>query len=213
MIYTVRNTIFPSNTYIVVAESGKGCLLIDPGLDVEAIEEKLEQLQLKPTAVLATHGHFDHVGSIGFFQKKYSAKFYIHELDAKILKSINFFLKIMKIDLKVDVPVPDFVFKEAIETLHLEQGSVEVYNFAGHTDGSCFFKMGTCLFSGDTLYSKGTGVNPFPGQDKMKLKASLKKIVELFSDDTMIYPGHGQAETLGKIKEGNRELNLFLEPS
>lgn len=210
MVYTVKNGIFPSNTYIVADEGSRHCLLIDPGLDVESIEKGLAELHLHPAHILATHGHFDHVGSVGYFQKKYGAIFYIHRRDEKILKSVNFFLKIMKIDMRVDVPVPDYIFQETNEILLLNNTSVEVYNMEGHTDGSCLFRMGGCLFTGDTLYAKGIGVNPFPGQDKIKLRASLKQIVRTFPEETIIYPGHGGSETLGTIKSSNTELNQFL---
>ena len=180
MVHLVKNKIFPSNTYIISAEDNQDCILVDPGLDKESIEHKLSEQQLRPTHILATHGHFDHVGSVSFFQKKYDADFYIHEKDVKILRSINFFLKIMKIDMKVEVPVPDYTFSEATDSLLLGGQRVEVYNFSGHTDGSCLFLINECLFSGDTLYSKGIGVNPFPGQDKIKLRASLKEIIDMF---------------------------------
>ena len=211
MIYTIRNKIFPSNTYLVNIEGSNNCLLIDPGLDQEAIECTLNELQLEPTHILATHGHFDHVGSVSYFQKKYHVKFYIHELDVKILKSINFYLKIMKIEIRVGIPVPDHIIYGAKQTLHFNNSSIAVYNLPGHTDGSCLFHINDCLFTGDTLYSNGIGFNPFPGQDKVELKHSLKKIIELFSDDTMIYPGHGTSENLRDVKSGNNELALFLE--
>ena len=212
MVYTVKNKLFPSNTYII-NQGGDHCILVDPGLDHELIEQKLAELDLKPKYILATHGHFDHVGSVAYFQKKYDAGFYIHEKDEKILRSINFFLKVMKIDRKVDVPVPDHTFSGSNDVLELEGLAIGIYNFPGHTDGSCLFLLNDYLFSGDTLYTNGIGVNPFPGQDKLKLKESLKEILQLFNDQITVYPGHGSSEKLSSIKAGNTELNLFLEPS
>ncbi|RYY19530.1 MAG: MBL fold metallo-hydrolase [Chitinophagaceae bacterium] len=212
MVHVVKNKLFPSNTYIVSAE-GSECILVDPGLDHEAIDHKLTELQLKPAYILATHGHFDHVGSVSFFQRKYNASFYIHEKDEKILRSVNFFIKMMKIDKRVDVPVPDATFTKQRESVQLGGLTFDICNFPGHTVGSCLFLLNDCLFSGDMLYSKGIGVNPFPGQDKVKLKASLLEILELYKGEVMVYPGHGSAEKLDRIKLENKELTLFLEPS
>ena len=103
-------------------------MLIDPGMDFKAIDKVIEENNLYPTGILVTHGHFDHVGSVSFFQKKYGAKFHIHRFDIKALRSVNFFLKIMKIDAHIEVPVPDHIMEEPIEILHLGNFLFEAYN-------------------------------------------------------------------------------------
>jgi hydroxyacylglutathione hydrolase len=56
---------FAANCYIVAPEPGAECLIIDPGQDAEAgIEELVVEYRLQPVAVLATHGHIDHIWSV-----------------------------------------------------------------------------------------------------------------------------------------------------
>jgi hydroxyacylglutathione hydrolase len=211
MVTLVKNTLFPSNTYIIQDGNSNECILIDPGLDYLAIEKKMQELKVVPTHILATHGHFDHVGSVSYFQKKYQAQFYLHEKDLKLLRTINFYLKMMKINMKVEVPQPDHMLVDLQETVIWRNTQFKSYNLPGHSSGSCVFHLDNYLFSGDTLYANGIGINPFPGQDKAVLKSSIEAIFNLFQDQVMVYPGHGKNATLGNIKKDNSELQQFLK--
>ena len=51
------------NTYIVYGKNKGECIVIDPS-DTELVNKKLNQLDVKPTAVLLTHGHFDHITGV-----------------------------------------------------------------------------------------------------------------------------------------------------
>lgn len=210
MIVKIRNDIFPSNSYVICKEGSSECLLIDPGVDFGGIDRELQNLRLKPTNIISTHGHFDHVSGVSYFVKKYKARFHIHQDDLKTLKSVNFVLKMMKIDIRVEVPVPHNLMTGYSTALELDSFVLNVYNFPGHTNGSCLVEWGNNLFTGDTLYKKGLGLNSFPGENKENLRVSLLKITELFSDQTLIYPGHGDSDLLGKIKMENLELKSFL---
>jgi hydroxyacylglutathione hydrolase len=211
MIYCIKNRFFTSNTYLLTNDADKTCVIIDPGLDEETIDEKIRSSHLVPLAIVCTHGHFDHTGSIAFFKKKYNnIPYYIHEADLKISQSVNFFLKLAKIDKWIDTAVPDYLLKGEMENLKIGTFDLLIYNFPGHTDGSCIIKWDTNLFSGDIIYKKGLGLNSFPGENKVKLKKSIIKLISFFSDEDLILPGHGDAEYLGVIKETNSELLNYI---
>ena len=210
LVHTIRNGIFPSNTYVLSSEDSDECLVVDPGLDAEKIESFLRDYDLCPTHIIATHGHFDHVGSANLLQQEYGAQFYIHEDDVRYLKSINFFLKVMKIDLRVSEPIPDNKLTGFHNKLLLGLFEIDLFNYPGHTNGSCLIRWQNNIFTGDTLYINGLGLNSFPGEDKQKLKSSLKLITEMFEDDLMVYPGHGTCDLMGRIKSQNQDLNEFI---
>ena len=210
-IYHIKNTVLSSNTYVVATNASNNCVIIDPGMDGAAIDKVIEENQLIPTDILATHGHFDHVGSVAFFQKKYGAKFHVHQLDIKPLNSVNFYLKIVKIEGRIEVPPHDVVWTESEQEFQLGNLHFDVYNLPGHTNGSCVIKTGNSLFTGDTLYAKGVGINHFPGYDNNKLRTSVTRIFELFDSNMVAYPGHGSCNTLGNIETGNEELKKFLQ--
>lgn len=209
-IITVRNKFFPSNTYILKNKQDGSSILIDPGLDRELIEHELAVNNLSPIAVISTHGHFDHVGSAEYFKKKFNAPFYLHEADLKISQSANFYLKVARIDLRIETPKPDVLLKGKSENLNIGGFQLSVRNFPGHSNGSCVIKWDDLLFSGDIIYKKGLGFNNFPGEDKLKLKHSILELFETFDGASLVLPGHGEAEYLQKIKNNNQDLIKFL---
>lgn len=210
MVYTITNKLFISNTYLVTIEDDSSCIIIDPGLNFELAEHIISEHKLLPIVILCTHGHFDHIANVSFFQEKYQIPFYIHEKDLRAIKSANFFLRVSKNDFTIKTPVPDVLFKEEITDLTIGNLAVFVRNFPGHSPGSCIIQIGNNLFSGDTIYKKGLGFNCFPDENKEILKQSLRKIFVHYSHESRIYPGHGSSELLGSIFKNNHELIEFL---
>ena len=208
-ITTIKNGIFPSNTYILIDKKSEDAIIIDPGLDFEAIKTTEEALKIKPIAIISTHGHFDHIGNVAYLQKKYDIPFYLHEKDIKISKAANFYLKMSKLPM-IEIPKPDFLFEGKELKVVIGPFTFNIYNFPGHTDGSCLIKLDNNIFSGDIIYKSGLGFNHFPGEDKLKLKDSVKEIFTLFQNDVMIYPGHGSSVSLQEIRTQNTELIDFI---
>ena len=206
----IKNNFFPSNTYIVINNLTKESIIIDPGLDKDEIQKKINLLSIKPVGIIATHGHFDHVGSAYFFKEKYRIPFYLHEADFKILKSANFYLKIANLENKIKIPEPDFFFKKNKELLTLAGFSLEIYNFPGHSPGSCCIKIDDFLFSGDILYKNGLGLPTIPRADKKLLKQSIIMLFKTFNSNIIAFPGHGAQEFVGLIEQNNNELKKFL---
>lgn len=209
-VVQIKNGIFPSNTYIFTdIDTGKS-LIIDPGLDREALVHAEKELGLKPVAVLATHGHFDHIGHAAYFQEKYKIPFYLHEKDLKLSQSANFYLKVARLGFNIDTPVPDHLFRGDKYQFSLAGFECTIYNFPGHTPGSCVIQHKENLFTGDIFYKNGLGFNHFPGENPQQLKESIRTIFHAFTEQTNIYPGHGSAATLGTIKSENKELINFI---
>jgi hydroxyacylglutathione hydrolase len=209
-IVKIKNILFPSNSYIIREKISDSCLLIDPGLDEEIIEEKINELKLKPIAILSTHGHFDHVAGVSFFKNKYSIPFYLHAADFKMLQAMNFYLKIARIGRKFDIPKVDVFFNAKSEVISIGDFELTIHNYPGHTEGSCLIEYERFIFTGDILYKKGLGLNSLPGEDKEKLKYSIQEIFRNFADDNLILPGHGESDYLLNIKGNNKELEQFL---
>ena len=210
MVHRIKNRLFPSNTYLLTNDEDNTCIIVDPGLDEETIDKEIQANQLIPLAIVCTHGHFDHTGTVAFFKKKYIIPYYIHEADLKISQSVNFFIKLAKIDKWIDTAAPDFLLKGKIEHLKIGRFDLVIYNFPGHTEGSCIIKWEGNLFSGDIIYKKGLGLDSFPGENKVKLKKSIVELFEFFSEGDLILPGHGDTEYLGVIKETNSELLDYI---
>jgi len=211
MVYTVKNRIFSSNTYILSKKDSDKCIIIDPGLDPERIDEVIHLNGLRPVAILCTHGHFDHIASISYFKKKYdNLPYYLHQADAKMAKSANFFLKLAKINYWIEYIEPDYFFSQTHELLNIDSYSFSIRKMPGHSDGSCVIKYENLLFSGDIIYRRGLGFNNFPGENKDLLRESIKNIINEYDRGSMVYPGHGEAEILELILNENIELDHFI---
>ncbi len=209
-IYLIRNKkIFSSNTYILTNKINE-CIIIDPGFDFEIIDAEIEKLKLKPVAIISTHGHFDHISGVSFFKNKFNIPFYLHKADLKLSQSANFYLQVARLNYKIETPKPDFLFNDKHENLLIDQFNLDIYNFPGHSPGSCIIKNNNYLFSGDIMYKDGLGPESIPKEDKKLLKESIIEIFDTFDNEVLVLPGHGASESLGLIKQNNLELKNFI---
>lgn len=212
VIHRVKNRFFPSNTYLLAKEGTNECIIIDPGVDFESIQQAIHDLALEPIAIACTHGHFDHLGCIASLKKAFgNLPYALHEKDFKLAKAANFFGKLAKINIWIEHVKPDLLFTGQKGELNFGAFVLHFENLPGHSDGSCILVIGNSIFGGDLIYSKGVGFNNFPGEKKVELKQSILRLLSGYEPKLIIYPGHGESATLAQIQENNQELNEFLK--
>ena len=85
-VRTIVNRDFHSNTYLLATGQGSDCVVIDPGLDRDAIAKDLAECGWRPKAVLCTHGHFDHVGSAAWLQASFDVPVHLLGSDLKLAR-------------------------------------------------------------------------------------------------------------------------------
>jgi hydroxyacylglutathione hydrolase len=209
-IYLVRNKIFPSNTYVLGDEFHVTCIVIDPGLDGGTLLNAIERSGLRPIAIISTHGHFDHIGSVADVQMRYQVPFYLHEADLKLSQSANFFLKVARIDQAIQTPKPDVLMTGKFQDFTIGHFELQARHYPGHSPGSCVIQYRNLLFTGDILYKKGLNPESIPKEDKHLLKLSLIEFFHDYPDDCVVLPGHGNSFMLGEAKESNLELKAFM---
>lgn len=173
------------NTYVVGTDGGDECVLIDPGAEFASVEGAVCGRNV--TAVLLTHGHFDHM----LYAKPWldrGAKLYIHEQDAAALGDPSLNLSGV-IGATLILPAADELVKEG--SLFTEAGiTFNVLHTPGHTPGGVCYQCGNVLFCGDTLFYHSYGRIDLPGGDSGAMAASLTRLM-LLPGDTIAYPGHG----------------------
>lgn len=207
-VRTIVNGDFHSNTYLLNFGVGNTCVLIDPGLDRDAVEHGLSAVGWRPTAVFCTHGHFDHVGSAAYFQKKYGCEVYMHQADERTLKASNFLLMAFKIPKTIELPHVTYV--EDQFSIVLSGRPLTYLAAPGHTPGSCVLEFGNAWFTGDAIYSRGVGLSALPGEDAELLKKSICGLWDRLTINRMVYPGHGNAADGASIRRENYPLLKFL---
>src|SRR4029077_14750798 len=76
-----------TNCYIL--ESDSTALVIDPGDEPERILRFLHDIKIKPSQIIATHTHFDHVLGVDGIRASLSIPFLIHGDDLSMLESMQ----------------------------------------------------------------------------------------------------------------------------
>jgi glyoxylase-like metal-dependent hydrolase (beta-lactamase superfamily II) len=207
-IWRVTSGVFSSNAYFCEAAVEGGGILIDAGLDGETIDAELGMHGLRPQAVYCTHGHFDHAGSASLFQKKYGCEVFVPKADAKLMKSSNFMLMVLKIQQKV--VLADATWVDPGYTADIAGTPLRYLGAPGHTPGSCIVEFGNAWFTGDTLYARGVGLSHLPGEDHDVLKRTILGYWPDLTPERTIYPGHGNAADGLSVRTENTALLNFL---
>lgn len=190
-----------SNCYIVPVTKNF-VVVIDPGEDGDYIVGKLFQEELTPLAILATHGHYDHVSAGFTVQAAYDPPFYINKLDQFLLDRMRETYKKFE---SVDPGPPPIVKAYYSEKTELDIASYtpRIIETPGHTPGSvCIYDSERGhIFVGDLLFADGSiGEVTHVYSNRTDMKNSIKKILAL-PDETVVYPGHGEETTIEDLKE------------
>ncbi|WP_010219049.1 MBL fold metallo-hydrolase [Sphingomonas sp. PAMC 26621] len=208
-IWQVHAGEFPSNSYLWRDSTTGDLILVDTGLDADALSEAVASVGGLLKAVVCTHGHFDHMGSAAIFQDRYALDVHIHAQDLKIAKTANFLLMAFKLTSRVKTPRFS-VFDGVSGEFSVGDIVVRYRHVPGHTPGSCFISIGNACFTGDSLYASGIGLSKTPGEVPELLRKSLAEAMKEIPDNILICPGHGRTALFGSIKSGNRALRDFL---
>jgi hydroxyacylglutathione hydrolase len=203
---------FQTNCYLVAPGPGEECVIIDPGQDAEpGIAEVLASHRLKPVAVLATHGHIDHIWSVAPVCGAHGIPAYIHPADRALLSDPARGLSLgpgQQLFGGLTFSEPDDV-AELTDGMTLRLAGVElaVSHAPGHTPGSVTFQLPEgALFSGDLLFAGSIGRTDLPGGDYPTILESLARVCLPLPDETPVLPGHGPDTTIG----AERATNPFL---
>jgi glyoxylase-like metal-dependent hydrolase (beta-lactamase superfamily II) len=89
------------------------------------------------------------------------------------------------------------VLLEGGETIEVAGIEFEVRSVPGHSPAHLAYYADGSLFSGDVLFAGSVGRTDFPGSDWDTLLASIRSLLDAYPAETVVYPGHGPATTLG----------------
>lgn len=188
-----------TNCYFLVNHQTKDTLIIDPGDEGDFLSEQIINLQLKPQAIIFTHGHFDHVsGALPLFfnfSSSRSLPVFLHPADQFIYqreRATAFHFTQVKAD--PIIPARNFLSLSQFQTLLGSFfASTQIILTPGHTPGSAtlYFPSEPLAFVGDLIFADGSfGRTDFSYGDAKKLQQSLALLKKKFSQDTLICPGH-----------------------
>jgi len=205
-VRSFTNNPYQENTYVLYDETGE-CAIIDPGMETAAEQNAVVNFiranNLKPTLLLNTHCHIDHVLGNKFIFDQYGLKPKFHEGELPLLEAVVSYAPSMGFRYEVS-PLPDEYLPET--------GSVRFGNtdltliFApGHSPAHlCFYdESSNILIGGDVLFRNSIGRTDLPGGNHTQLINNIKQKLFPLPDGCIVYPGHGPETTIGFEKQTN----------
>lgn len=200
------NTPVPSNSYLIEDESSTECLIIDPGTKgCETIINYIKDHHLEPKYILLTHGDFDHVWGVNGLKEAFPNIQIVASKETARLTAIpqNYFSALY-------FDKPEYYSIDQIDIIIDEIGgqiewlgnTISFIPVPGHTSCSNVILINNLLFSGDTVLKDTKPlIRKRHGGDKDSFIKSIRMILDVFSDSTIVYPGHGDAFRLWEVRK------------
>lgn len=192
---------YQTNCYILYGENQKEAIVIDPGFEGEKIINTLEKYHLTAKAIIATHGHGDHIGAIPKLKERFpEAEVMIGIKDQNHLKDCRLSLiNLMGGEITLEA---DRLLQEG-DLIEIGGITLQVLETPGHTQGGISLSTTGHVFVGDSLFLGDVGRTDLPGGSFETLERSIREKLYTLSEETRVYPGHGPTTTIGREKTGN----------
>jgi hydroxyacylglutathione hydrolase len=220
------NERFLSNTYLVADGEGGAGFFVDAGGPVAPLVDAAKRLDIEPTHVLLTHHHFDHVSEVGGLCKRWpKLEVLIHPLERDLLRDMG---EVLGKEVELGTV-------EAGQTLQFGLLEVRPLRTPGHTAGMLSFLVAdsgspptrsprpgagpgpggfqggdAVVFTGDTLFKGSVGGVRAPGHTTYTdLRDSIMGTLMELPPDTIVYPGHTDATSVGREWEENAFIRAW----
>jgi len=187
-------------TLLLDRDTGEG-IVVDPGDEPERVLPVIREKGMKVVALVATHGHLDHVGRAAEFSRALDAPLGCHRDDLFLLERLEEQGALLGLG-PFEPPRVDRILEhgDGIEFGNLR---FEVLHAPGHSPGSIGLLGEGRLFSGDVLFQGSVGRTDLWGGDFEKLERSIREKFYGAGDDVVVHPGHGPTTTIGEERRTN----------
>lgn len=194
---------FQENSYLIVDEEAQRAVLIDPGAEGARLIEMVRSSGATLEAIWLTHAHIDHIGAIAEIRRVWDVPIYLHPADRPLydrgaVQAAAYGLPFEQ------PPAPDRELADG-EILTVGATRFDVLHVPGHAPGHVAFVTDSLMLAGDLLFAGSIGRTDLPFADPDRMIESLERAAAL-PDDTVVYPGHGSATSIGQ----ERATNPFL---
>lgn len=200
------------NTYVVSDDTRKA-VIIDCGafydMEKAAIKQYIDDNQLVPKHLIATHGHVDHHLGDRFVFDTWGLKPEVAGGDEDLMERLPEQAKeICGEQLTADDFAPVGRYLTPADTIDFGHSRLTLIDAPGHSPGGTAFysEADKVLFTGDTLFRGSIGRTDLEGGSMFLIIQSLRMLSQL-PDDTVVYPGHGESTTIGYEVASNPYLD------
>ena len=200
------------NCSIFGDETTRQALVIDPGDQIEDIQEVLARHHLTVQAIVITHAHIDHIGGAAKLKAATGAPVYMNANDQELYDHLDVQADWLGMRAPTRTEI-DAAAREGDSLVIGEKTTGEtvfhILETPGHTQGSIslWIPAENKLVAGDTLFRDSIGRTDLPGGDSKKILRSIHAKLLTLPESAVVIPGHGPNTTIGREKE----FNYFLQ--
>lgn len=192
---------------MVLHDDTQEAIVVDPGNITETENEQLKtylyahDLQVK--CIVNTHPHIDHIAGNPFCNKEFNAPVWCHKEGLPIYQKAYAYAMAFGLSVQ-DMPEPSRFLEEG-DCVEFGHQSLQVLYTPGHCAGSIslYNKAERFVMCGDLLFEGSVGRSDLPTGDAELLLQMVRQKIFALPDNTVIYPGHGGATTVGTEKSTN----------
>ena len=164
-----------TNCYLIEDEATGALAVIDPGDECE-----IDRRGGKLDYVLLTHGHFDHILGVAALCGRYRPEVCACEQEREVLSRGLYNLTSVH-NIRLNSFAVDRFLSDG-DVIKLGESEIRFIHTPGHTAGSGCYMVGSCLFTGDTIFCESVGRTDFPTSDPKAIMRSAARIRDLEGD-------------------------------
>lgn len=194
-IIILGNGPFMVNSFLVINEKSNRGFIIDPGSNIDPLLNKIDEDKISLDAIVATHGHIDHIEGVNKVKDRFKVPFYVNDQDRELIDTLPTQAQMFGVP-DPGVPTIDEILPVSGE-IEISDLKLTLLYTPGHSKGSVSIKIDDIVFSGDSLFNFSIGRTDLPGGDYGELITSIREKLFVLPEDTRVLPGHGPETTIG----------------
>ncbi|MDY6054456.1 MBL fold metallo-hydrolase [Micrococcus sp.] len=184
-----------NNVYLITSKTTGTQVLVDAADEPDTLHALLDSAaadtpcRTRLELIVTTHRHWDHIRALPALAEGTGASTAAGAQDAAAIAE--------------DTGVaPDLRLRHG-DTVGADGIELEVIALRGHTPGSVALAYRpeadepTVLFTGDSLFPGGVGKTDSDDDFRSLLADVTERLFDVYEDDTLVHPGHGDSTTLG----------------
>ena len=192
---------FAENTALLWCLETRAAVVVDPGAAAGAALDAAEEMGLDLQAIVLTHAHLDHVEGIPHVLDRVALPIHLHPDDRPLYDAAPAQAQMFGLTAPA-LPPPDEALVPG-EPFPVGACTLEIRFTPGHAPGHVILVGEGFVIAGDTVFAGSIGRTDLPGGDLETLLSSIRREILSLDDDTVLYPGHGPATTVGHERRSN----------